>query len=207
MHIRFASGGLMLEGELAAAAHATRAAVICHPHPQYGGDMDNPVVRAVETGLRQTRCATLRFNFRGVGSSTGAYDGGRGEVDDARAAVDCLIDRSGITAVTLAGYSFGAMVALRAGADLSSVDRLIAVAPPLEFVGLDFLGRCSKPKLFLAGDHDQYCRVASLAEQLAAVAEPKAQRLLAGADHFFRGHEEAVAAAIRSFMKAERSFV
>ena len=200
MHLTFPSGTLTLEGELTPTPGATRGAVICHPHPQYGGDMDNPVVRAVESGLQRAGYATLRFNFRGTGRSTGTYDNGIGEADDARAAVACLIERSGIAAVTLAGYSFGAMVTVQAAPHIGAVERLIAVAPPLAFMTLDALRDCTKPKLFLVGDGDQYCGVHSLTQQLATLAEPHAHDILPGADHFFFGYEEAIADAVHGFV-------
>ena len=201
MYVTFPSNSLTLEGDLTLHAGAARAAVICHPHPQYGGDMHNSVVRAVETALQQAGFTTLRFNFRGVGRSTGAYDGGAREQDDARAAVTYLQDRSSTTPVTLAGYSFGAMVALQAGDNLAAVERLIAVAPPLAFFDLAFLAGCTKPKVFIVGDHDQYCSVSELTHQLAVVAEPKTRSILAGADHFFFGFESAIGDAVGGFVE------
>jgi alpha/beta superfamily hydrolase len=109
-----------------------------------------------------------------------------------------------VQAVTLAGYSFGAMVALQAGVRLPAVDRLIAVAPPLAFFDLAGLVACTKDKLFIVGDTDQYCGVAQLAQQLARVAEPKIQRIVSGADHFFVGHEAALIDAVRSFVLPAR---
>lgn len=200
MRVTFPCGALTLEGDLATAPHCTNGAVVCHPHPQYGGDMDNQIVRAVAGALREAGFTTLRFNFRGVGNSGGSYGGGVGEVDDTRAAVKYLTQNSAV-AVALAGYSFGAMVALRAGAQLSAVDRLIAIAPPLAFFDLSAIATSDKPKLFVVGEQDQYCRVAKLRQELAYVAEPKTQQIIAGADHFFNGDEAAVADAVRSFVQ------
>jgi uncharacterized protein len=141
----------------------------------------------------------LRFNFRGVGRSTGTYDGGDGEQDDARAALAYLQQRSGVPALALAGYSFGAMVALRAGATAAMVDRIIAVAPPLAFTDLGFLNACATPKLFIVGDRDQYCSTATLIEQLAGVAAPQTSHVISGADHFFLDHVEAIIDAVHAF--------
>jgi len=199
MHVTFPSGALTLEGDLTLPTGATRAAVVCHPHPQYGGDMDDSVVCAVARVLEEAGHATLRFNFRGVGASGGCYTGGVGEAEDARAAVAYVSERCGVRSVTLAGYSFGAMVALAAGVRLPAVDRLIAVAPPLAFFDLAALADCTKEKAFIVGDGDQYCGVAQLVQQLAGVAAPKAQRIIPGADHFFFGHEAALIDALRSF--------
>ncbi len=161
--------------------------------------MDNHVVGAIEDGLRRASFATLRFNFRGVGQSTGRYHGGNGEQDDLHAAVAYLRRRSDIAVVTAAGYSFGAMVALRAGAESLAVDRLIGVAPPLAFMDLGFLAASDKAKLFVVGDRDQYCSVAALRGQLARVAEPKDHVIVADADHFFLDHGDAVVAAVHAF--------
>ena len=202
MHVTFPSGALTLEGELASVDGAPRGAVICHPHPQYGGDMDNPVVRAAAGALAAAGHATLRFNFRGVGASSGGYDGGVGEVEDLRAAVHFLVQQTGSQQITLAGYSFGGIIALQVAPAAPAVDRLIAVAPPLSFAGLQSIASWTKDKLLIVGDHDQYCSVAQLTAQLARVVEPKQQQVIAGADHFFAGFTPAVADAVRSFCAA-----
>jgi alpha/beta superfamily hydrolase len=206
MRVTFPCGDLNLEGELSIAEGATRAAVVCHPHPQYGGDMDNPVVLAVAGALRDTGHTTLRFNFRGVGASSGSYGNGVGEAEDLRAAVRFLCTRTAMQHVTLAGYSFGAMVTLQAGPTIPETDRLIAVAPPLSFFSLACVAAWTYDKLFIVGDHDQYCSVADLARQLASVAEPKSQRIVTGADHFFAGHEAALSEAVRSFTQPVRPY-
>jgi alpha/beta superfamily hydrolase len=196
MRVTFQSGVLDLEGDLILPPNCTCGAVVCHPHPQYGGDMGDSVVCAVAGALQLAGYATLRFNFRGVGASSGVYGGGVGEIEDARNAVRYLHERSGDARITLAGYSFGALVGLQAGMALEEVDRLIAVAPPLAFSDLAFLGRCGKEKLFIVGARDQFCSPAKLQEALARMAEPKALRILLGADHFFVGHERGVADAV-----------
>ena len=200
MKVTFRSGPLELEGDLVLPTDCSRATVICHPHPQYGGDMDNAVVCAVAGALQEVGYATLRFNFRGVGRSSGAYGGGVAEIDDARAAVRYVSEQTGAIGIALAGYSFGAVVALQAGATLGQVHRLIAVAPPLAFFSLDSIAQCTKEKLFIIGDHDEFCSVSKLGQELDRVSEPKRLRVLPGADHFFFGHEKAVAAAITDFV-------
>lgn len=200
VRVTFYSGELALEGDLIIAEQCRSAAVVCHPHPQYGGDMHNPVVQAVCTALRRAGLATLRFNFRGVGASHGTFSGGAGEVEDAHAAVRYVIQRSGASRVTLAGYSFGAMVALQAGTQMAEVDRLIAIAPPLAFFDLECLASCPKDKFFIVGDRDQYCSVSALRQQLGGIARPVSERIVAGADHFFFGQEDAIAAAVCSFV-------
>lgn len=199
MRVTFRSGALDLEGELVLPPGSRRVAVVCHPHPQYGGDMDNSVVCAVAGALQGAGYATLRFNFRGVGGSGGVYGGGVGEIEDARSAVRYLCERSGTAGITLAGYSFGALVGLKAGMSMEEVDRLIAVAPPLAFGVIGFLSQCMKEKLIIAGDRDQFCSLSKLEQALATIADPKRLHLVRGADHFFSGHEESVAEAVRKF--------
>lgn len=200
MRVEFRCADLRLEGELLVPPECRRGAVICHPHPQYGGDMDNAVVCALTTALDHSGLATLRFNFRGAGASQGAYANGIGEVEDVRAAVRFLVERSAVRSITLTGYSFGAMVVLRPWQDVAEVDRLIAVAPPLAFFNLANLAGCTAQKLFILGERDQYCSVAQLTEQLAHVADPKAHRIIGGADHFFAGDEPTLAEAVRAFV-------
>ena len=199
MRVTFRSAALTIEGELAANAAATRGAVVCHPHPQYGGDMDNPVVLAVASALSASGNSTLRFNFRGVGASDGSYANGIGEAEDLRAAVRFLCEHTGVRCVTVAGYSFGALVALQATPTIAEADRLIAVAPPLSFAGVEPVAAWTNEKLFIVGDRDQYCSVAQLVDALATVVEPKQHTIITGADHFFAGYTGAVVDSVRSF--------
>jgi len=197
----FPSGDLKLEGLISVPERAAAgAAVVCHPHPMYGGSMHNNVVEAVLDALWKHGFATLRFNFRGVEGSEGEYDGGEGEADDARAAVKFLGEKAGAKSVTLAGYSFGASVAVRAGLDDPLVSRVIAVALPVGVMNIETAGSASKPVLLVSGDHDSYSPLEplrSFEEQLGGNARLE---VVAGADHFFGGYEprlsEIVAAAL-----------
>jgi len=197
----FPSGDLRLEGLLALPERdAAGAAVVCHPHPMYGGSMYNNVVEAVLDALWKRGFATLRFNFRGVEGSEGEYDGGEGEADDAAAAVKFLAGKTGAKSVTLAGYSFGASVAVRAGLRDPMVTGVIAVALPVGVMNIEAGERASKPLLLISGDHDSYSPLEplrSLAEQLGGSARLE---IVPGADHFFGGYEpglsEVVAAAL-----------
>jgi hypothetical protein len=203
-HVLIEADGLKLEGVLTTPAAATRAAVICHPHPQYGGTMDNHVVVAAADALARAWVATLRFNFRGVGASQGRYDNGRGEAADALAGVKFLSDRVGTRAVTLAGYSFGAMVALRAAHDSEAVASVVAIAPPLAMFDASFLDDSTKPHLFVLGDDDQYCPMHSMQAHLRSLPAQTAFVAIAGADHFFFGYEAQVADAVVRFVTESR---
>lgn len=164
------------------------AVVVCHPHPLYGGTMDNGIVAALVEHLARRGAATLRFNFRGVGGSEGGYGFGDGEVADTRAALALLRERSGV-APALAGYSFGAAVALRAALGESTLERVVAVAPPLALGALDALTQSTARLLVIAGEGDTYCPADALR---AALPEHAEVALLAGADHFLAGFEDEV---------------
>lgn len=129
------------------------AAVVLHPHPQYGGDMDNHVVTAIVGVLAGRGASTLRFNFRGTGRSGGSYDGGRGEADDARAAVAAAREAAPGAALLLAGYSFGAMIAAAIAHDVAPA-ALLLVSPPVGMGALPPID-AETPALVIAGDRDE----------------------------------------------------
>jgi alpha/beta superfamily hydrolase len=196
--LSFLSGTLRLEARLDTPPAPARAAVICHPHPLYGGSMDNNVVEALAAACRAANCLTLRFNFRGVGSSEGGYGELVGECDDARAAIAFVSARSGGLPVLLAGYSFGALVALTVGVDSPTVQRLIAVAPPLAMApNAPTTG--AKETLLIAGDRDNYCPPAALAQAGERLGRRGALRVIAGGDHFLAGREDEIECAVAEF--------
>jgi len=203
--LRFAAGGLSLEGRVALPPSARRAAVVCHPHPQYGGDMDNSVVVGATRALQDAGVATLRFNFRGVGASEGSYSGGLAEAEDARAAVTCLREHLPSGAISLGGYSFGAMVALLAGHDHAEVDRLFAIALPATMFDTGPIEQSTKPKLLLLGDRDQYCPVPAMEALVARLAGENSLVRIEGADHFLFGVEERVGAEVARFVNQSSS--
>lgn len=184
----------VVEAALAVPAGPPRAgAVLCHPHPQYGGDMDNPVVVTVARALVSAGVATVRFNFGGVGRSQGRWSGGADEVDDVRVAFDALAARLGShVPLTLVGYSFGAWAALQAAANGTPAERIVAIAPPLAFLDWSFLTAVTAPIAVVVGDRDQFCTAA----HLATLPDQVRVRTIAAADHFFSGREDEVAAAV-----------
>ena len=163
-----------------------KGAVLCHPHPLYGGSMDDMVLQSLNAVLRSNGFDTLRFNFRGVGASEGVHDDGTGEVDDVFAAIKYLCDTDH-DLVVLAGYSFGAAMSLKAvAADEGAVNRLVLVAPPVQMIaGLDNPG---VPALVILGDDDQIVD-ASRAE---AFFQGHHVEKIAGADHFFFGAHDKI---------------
>lgn len=201
-HVTFPVGDITLEGLFWAPPQTPAIGVVlCHPHPLYGGEMHNTIVSALADTFQQAGIATLRFNFRGVGRSGGEHGGGETEVEDVKAAVTYLLSRQAVSTVVVAGYSFGSMVGLRAGAADPRVHKLIGVALPVGFGDPSFLLSVTKPKLLISGDHDNYSPIPSLQSLFAKLPEPKALVTVEGADHFFWGQEEEVAKAAVEFLE------
>ncbi len=183
---------------------APYAALVCHPHPRFGGTMHNKVVFHAMKALHAFGWPVLRFNFRGTGLSGGEHGEGRGEVDDVRAALDWL-DAEFHLPLIFAGFSFGAAVGLRAACPDQRVRALISLGTPVEAEGrlyeYDFLVRCLKPKLFLSGSEDQFGPRAALLKLAASALPPKQLVLIQGADHFFEGHLEEMRDAITEWVR------
>ena len=201
--VTFRSGGLTLEGLLATGGNDSPAAVVCHPHPSYGGSMYNNVVDAILAAMWQLGYATLRFNFRGVGASEGEHDGGRGEVDDAAAAMAFLLAQPHVRkdAAVMAGYSFGAMVALSAGYEQVEVSRIVAVALPIGMIEAPVPPGASKPLLLVSGDRDSYSPVAGLTALRDKIGKSARLEIIKGADHFFGGAEAELARVIAASLR------
>ncbi len=183
---------------------AARVAVVLHPHPQYGGTMHNKVVYHVAKALEAAGIVTLRFNFRGVEGSSGTYDDGRGEVDDARTALDWLLaQQPSASDVLCAGFSFGASVALRSGCADARVGRVIAIGTPGRWLSSAALGACAKTIDFIHGALDD---VAPLADVEALLADarrsaPTALHVVAEAGHFFDGQLDALGEMVSSLVR------
>ncbi len=160
-------------------------AVVCHPHPLYGGTLHNKVVHRVAATLHALGAAALRFNFRGVGRSEGAYDRGAGELEDARAALSWLRARHPGARAWAAGVSFGAWVAARLAASEAGIERLVMIAPPVGTMSFEVLRTLATPKLVIQGKADDVCPPHLLHAQFAGWAEPKTLVEVEGATHFF----------------------
>jgi uncharacterized protein len=177
------------------------AAIVCHPHPLYGGTMHNKVVFKVAQALQELGMPALRFNFRGVGRSTGTYDEGRGEMDDVRYALEFLSHRYPGLPVILGGFSFGAYVALRAAAIDGRVRVMIGLGVPARMFDGDYLEDSHKPKLIIQGTKDELAPYNLTLEWFEHVPAPKSMVAVQGADHFFQGHLDEVQAIITSFVQ------
>ena len=178
-------------------------AVVCHPHPLHGGTMHNKVVFQTAKALHARGATVLRFNFRGTGLSQGEHDRGIGEQDDVRAAIDYLAAEFPGRSILLAGFSFGSSVGLRVGCADTRVNRLIGLGLPVDSANVDmtFLRACTKPKLIVQGGNDQFGSRATLESLFATLPEPKQLVIVEGADHFFAGQLDKVAAAIDTWLE------
>jgi alpha/beta superfamily hydrolase len=170
---------------------ATHAALVCHPHPVFGGTLHNKVVFNAMKALNSFGFPTLRFNFRGAGLSLGEHDAGLGEVGDVRAALDWLEHEFHLPMI-LAGFSFGAAVGLRAGCPDPRVTSLIGLGLPVAPIDgrsydFGFLAECDKPKLFVSGSEDVFGPRVELEHTVELSADPKQLVWIDGADHFFAG--------------------
>jgi alpha/beta superfamily hydrolase len=189
--------GVTLEGVLAPGAVAG-GVVITHPHPLFGGSMANNVVWTASRAFAARGMAALRFNFRGVGRSTGTYGGGMEETADVAAALAFLKSRNPGPSYVV-GYSFGAFVAGRALLDGLDADGAIFISPPIAFMDLSFLPQVPGLKLLAVGDKDELCPLESLETLLAESRTKPAVRVIQGADHFFGGGEDELFRVLRDF--------
>ena len=187
---------------------ATHAAVVCHPHPLYGGTLHNKVVFHAMKALNQFGFPVLRFNFRGAGLSHGEHDSGRGEIEDVRTALAWLEQEFRLPLI-FAGFSFGAAVGLRAACPDPHVEALVALGTPISPIedrsyDYNFLQSCTKPKLFVSGSRDQFASKAKLEALLSSLPEPKKLVIIEAADHFFEGRLREMREAIEHWIREIR---
>ncbi|HEY6265006.1 MAG TPA: alpha/beta family hydrolase [Candidatus Acidoferrum sp.] len=176
------------------------AAVVCHPHPLFGGTMHNKVVYQAAKSLDALGIPLLRFNFRGAGLSAGAHDRGQGEQGDVRAALDFIHDEFPGVPLLLAGFSFGSVVGLRVGCEDPRVSYLIGLGIPVNSSDFSFLNQCDKPKLFVHGSNDKFGAEETVKTLVAS--RPGDNRLVVvdEADHFFAGKLDQLDRAISTWL-------
>jgi alpha/beta superfamily hydrolase len=184
--------------------NATHAALVCHPHPLYGGTLHNKVVFHTMKALNRFGFPVLRFNFRGTGLSEGEHDHGRGEADDVRTALDWLEKEFGLPLI-LAGFSFGAAVGLQPACADARVRALIGLGLPIAPVDdrsydFSFLQTCKQPKLLVSGSRDQFGPRQELQRVVESFADPKQLVIIDAADHFFEGRLREMREAIESWV-------
>jgi alpha/beta superfamily hydrolase len=199
--VTFDSAGFRIEG-LFREADGRRGVVITHPHPHYGGDMDNPVVAAVGRAYAGMGFSTLRFNFRGTGASEGRYDEGRGERLDVAAALDFLAAR-GMTAVDLAGYSFGAWVNARVPGGFR---RMLMVSPPVAFMDFGAPESIKGLGLIVSGSRDDIAPPGMIAGFARGWSPSARLVVLEGADHFYGGHLSELEETVATWLKEQPAF-
>jgi uncharacterized protein len=200
------AGGLQALLETPAAASAGRAAasafaVVCHPHPLYGGTMDNKVVWTLARAFQQLGAPAIRFNFRGVGTSAGSYDDGRGETLDTLAVIDWGRRHFPTAELWLAGFSFGAAVAVRAAA-VARPARLVAVAPGITRIDVSEAAAPACPWLIVQGEADDVVAPQAVRAWAHGLAPAPTLRMLPGAGHFFHGRLNELRDAVVDFMSA-----
>jgi len=198
------SGSISLEACYAEGADsASEAVILCHPHPLYGGNMDNNVVFALQNTLAGWGWATMRFNFRGVGGSGGEYGDGQGEVQDFLA-VAAYLKEKGKKVLHVAGYSFGAWIAMKAMAQGFEPASAIFVSPPMDFLDFSTLRLHQKPCLITLGDRDTFCSLQTLRGWLAVQEADGATvdlETIAGCDHFYWNLEGFLSAKVSEFLR------
>ncbi|MCJ7547535.1 MAG: alpha/beta fold hydrolase [Deltaproteobacteria bacterium] len=184
--------GLQLEGRFSRGEKARGSIILCHPHPLYGGDMDNNVIAALQATLAQKGFSTLRFNFRGVGKSEGGYGEGVTEVEDVQAAV-AFAAGADAGPLYLAGYSFGAYAGAKGVAQDDRVKAICCISPPVAIYDFALLREEQRPKLIVTGKRDLICPANLVEELFLSLSEPKVLQIVAGADHFWWGIEDQTA--------------
>lgn len=180
------------------------AAVVCHPHPLHGGTMHTKAVYRSAQALNEAGLVALRFNFRGVGASTGSYDEGVGEQDDLRAAVDWLVERHPELPVVVGGFSFGSMVALNVGADDDRAAALLGLGLPVDLderYDFGFLADVDKPVLVVQGENDEFGPARRVKEVLAPLGSHVTVVTIAGTDHYFEGRLDELRDAVRGYFE------
>ena len=202
--ITFESGPCRLEGYWQAGAKG-KGVVITHPHPLYGGTMNNPVVETVQSAYRQHGYATLRFNFRGVGGSRGNYDKGMGEQADVRAAI-AYVESMNVSAVDLAGYSFGAWVNTGVAADSpTAIKSMTMISPPVGLIEFENVNVLSCLKLVVTGGRDDIAPVNQIRDMLPTW-NPDAQfEVIDGCDHFYSGYFEELQSILDRYLRSTKA--
>jgi len=199
----FYSGELSLEGILSMpeGTGPYPAVIVCHPHPLYGGSMENNVVNSLSEPLTRASLVSFKFNFRGVGGSQGQFSQGIGEQEDVEAAVSFLTTVREVDSnrLGLVGYSAGAGFALPIGFKDARIKALVAISPPLSMFDFELLKSCLKPKLLISGSGDNFIPTSRFLEFCQGLPEPKECDIIEGADHFWWGYESSLAARVTAF--------
>lgn len=181
------------------------AAIVCHPHPLHGGTMHTKAVYRSAQALNEAGLIALRFNFRGVGTSTGSFDEGIGEQDDLRAALEWLVDEHPRLPLVVGGFSFGSMVALSVGASDDRVGALLGLGLPVDMddrYDYGFLAEADKPILVVQGENDEFGPAARVESAVGSLGSHVTVVPVAGTDHYFEGRLDELRSAVRGYFES-----
>jgi alpha/beta superfamily hydrolase len=173
------------------------AAIVCHPHPQHGGTMHNHVTYRLAQAWRDAQVASVRFNFRGVGRSTGSYDEGKGEIDDAKAALDFIASKSPEAPLFASGFSFGSRTALALALREPRIQKVLAVGVAVDLFDVEFVTQLEKPVAFIHADNDEYGKLENLRALLARMKAPHTLFVVPSSDHLCTGRLDAFSDAAK----------
>ncbi len=202
MYFTIPNGSFELESHLREPEDVPEGAVIlCHPHPVYGGTMNNRVIYRAAKAAAKAGFAALRFNFRGVGKSTGHYDQGLGEKEDVAAAIDWVEDRFPGKPLAVLGYSFGAWVGLQVGCLDPRIRAIVGIGLPLDMYNFEFLLDFQNPSLYIVGNRDEFCSPMNLENLIRRLPFASRVHRVQGADHFFSEQVEEVERLIEQFFR------
>ncbi len=205
MPLMIPAESVRLEAQLRKPKNAPMGAVVvCHPHPVYGGTMDNRVVYRAAKAATESGFISLRFNFRGVGQSTGQFDQGIGEKEDVAGVIRWLDKEYPALPLALIGYSFGAWVGLQVGCSARSVKAMVGLALPLNLYDFEFLIGNSKPSLYIVGTRDEFCSPENLDRLARRLPASSSLRRIEGAEHFFTGQVEVIENLVGDFFRTLR---
>ncbi|MBK7859098.1 MAG: alpha/beta fold hydrolase [Archangiaceae bacterium] len=174
-----------------AVEHPRAAAIVCHPHPLHGGTMHNHVTYRLAQAWRDAQVSCVRFNFRGVGRSTGAHDEGRGEVDDARAALDFIEKETPGVPLYASGFSFGSRTCLRLALDDTRITKVLAVGVAVDMYDMEFITALEKPVAFIHADTDEYGKLENLRALLGRLKAKHQLFVVQQSDHLCTGRLDA----------------
>ena len=182
------------------AAEPRAVAVFGHPHPLHGGTMHTKALYQAAKAMPRIGVAALRFNFRGVGRSAGAFDAGGGEKEDFKAAIEFVSDRFPDVPIWAAGMSFGSWIAMTVGAQDSRVSLLLGIAPPVDRYDFDVLRTCNLPKFIIHGEEDELISIKEIRKFYSQIPEPKELVTIEFADHLFEGKTSLVGDAVEELL-------
>src|ERR1700687_1188599 len=176
-----------LEGLLQQPSQPIAAALVCHPHPQHGGTMHNHVTYRIAQAFKNGNAAALRFNFRGVGRSTGVYDQGQGELEDAKAALTFLSELFPGLPLYAAGFSFGCRVALQLASQEPAIKAVLGVGLAVRLFDFEFAKTINQPKALIQAERDEYGSLDEVNALVAQMSPPKKLFIVPGAAHLCTG--------------------